>query len=213
MSEYLSEIPLRNLEDLCNKLDFVIDYLFHSDILPNYYELPIYHLCCELMSIQRFVSSKIQEANITGPPPSLFLMKQSGLDIQITFKMENYLMKERILTFLEDVKYEIEKEIERRTSNEDEETEEENEYVIDDTTNQLLCDETLEESDDEDGKLPLMIMVPKCIICQHRKVQNALVPCGHYCLCTKCTEAMKALCLHQCPICRSLIEDIIKVYF
>ena len=46
-----------------------------------------------------------------------------------------------------------------------------------------------------------------CVVCQDLKREVILKPCNHYCLCHDCSSALR-----ECPICKSGIEDIEKIY-
>jgi len=47
-----------------------------------------------------------------------------------------------------------------------------------------------------------------CIVCCECKREVTLVPCGHVCLCYVCANKVQ-----ECPICKTKIERILKVYF
>ena len=47
----------------------------------------------------------------------------------------------------------------------------------------------------------------QCVICYDQEAEYAVVPCGHKCLCKKCGVKCK-----QCPLCRSAMTSLIKVY-
>lgn len=47
-----------------------------------------------------------------------------------------------------------------------------------------------------------------CVICMNDTSDHLIYPCGHKCLCYLCTKEG----LENCPICRSTVIDIIKVY-
>lgn len=49
----------------------------------------------------------------------------------------------------------------------------------------------------------------KCIICLDNKKSHLLVPCNHLCLCDNCSS----INMKSCPICRSDITSVVKVYF
>ena len=46
-----------------------------------------------------------------------------------------------------------------------------------------------------------------CIICYSNKKDICFYPCGHYCVCSVCSEQIK-----QCPICRVPIQKNVKLY-
>ena len=50
----------------------------------------------------------------------------------------------------------------------------------------------------------------ECCVCVENKITHIIIPCAHFCLCEKCS---KELPKNICPMCRSPIENIYKVYF
>ena len=51
-----------------------------------------------------------------------------------------------------------------------------------------------------------------CIICMTNQSTHALVPCGHFCMCRKCTtKSMKRGI--QCPLCRQRVTGSMKIFF
>lgn len=59
-------------------------------------------------------------------------------------------------------------------------------------------------ADDNEEKL--------CVICLDKPKVMALIPCGHRCLCEKCSEMYRKDKNKTCPECRSKIKDIIKIF-
>ena len=50
-----------------------------------------------------------------------------------------------------------------------------------------------------------------CSICMCAEKCLVFVPCGHYCTCTECYEEMAKLKKQpQCPICRTVITDVVN---
>jgi len=49
-----------------------------------------------------------------------------------------------------------------------------------------------------------------CIICYQDIIDHIVTPCGHMCCCLSCSVSVKKS--GKCPICRSSIQSIIKVY-
>jgi len=55
----------------------------------------------------------------------------------------------------------------------------------------------------------------ECAVCLNlveKENRVACVPCGHVCMCFKCASAM-ASAMKPCPICRTGIEKVVKLYF
>ena len=48
-----------------------------------------------------------------------------------------------------------------------------------------------------------------CVVCLINKNNYCIVPCGHQCICYKCSKHSS---LKDCPICRVKIEKTIRVY-
>ena len=51
--------------------------------------------------------------------------------------------------------------------------------------------------------------IGKCIICLDRSLTYAVRPCGHLIACTDCAEKLPK----ECPICRRIISDTLKIFF
>ena len=45
--------------------------------------------------------------------------------------------------------------------------------------------------------MTLRLEAPECVVCFERARAVAFVPCGHFCVCSKCGQR-----LDECPICR-----------
>ena len=58
---------------------------------------------------------------------------------------------------------------------------------------------------------PIDYNVAICCICQSDKPTIVFDPCGHLCMCYKCTKESETK-LKDCPICRVKISKTIKVY-
>lgn len=52
----------------------------------------------------------------------------------------------------------------------------------------------------------------ECTICLSDTASNAVVPCGHVCLCDSCADGFRARNVSACPYCRNKVEKIIKVF-
>jgi len=50
-----------------------------------------------------------------------------------------------------------------------------------------------------------------CKVCYSGKNEQALLPCGHFCICNSCIEIIMSD-TQKCPICKVLIENTLKVY-
>jgi hypothetical protein len=46
-----------------------------------------------------------------------------------------------------------------------------------------------------------------CVVCMERSINTVLLECGHRAVCTECAPQ-----LHDCPICRSRILRIVRIY-
>jgi hypothetical protein len=56
----------------------------------------------------------------------------------------------------------------------------------------------------------------ECSVCMSERSDSVIVPCGHVCLCLSCGEAVKATddaSKRTCPICRTQISSVVKLYF
>ena len=52
-----------------------------------------------------------------------------------------------------------------------------------------------------------------CVVCMERDVSRVLNPCGHVCLCSKCSTQNGLDKMHgRCPECRSKIREAVKFY-
>lgn len=52
----------------------------------------------------------------------------------------------------------------------------------------------------------------ECLICCERTVDSVLYACGHMCVCSVCGGKLREMSNPSCPMCRSPIRDIIKIY-
>lgn len=49
----------------------------------------------------------------------------------------------------------------------------------------------------------------ECVVCFEREINVVLVPCGHYCCCSVCADAMGN---EACPVCRAPVEKVVRTY-
>jgi hypothetical protein len=54
--------------------------------------------------------------------------------------------------------------------------------------------------------------VSDCVICHDNEAVQAIVPCGHHCLCDSCATQIMSHVLKSCPLCREEIQMTIKIY-
>ena len=66
------------------------------------------------------------------------------------------------------------------------------------------------ENSDPGNQLKAKVSQDMCVICLEKPSIIALRPCGHVCLCQKCSRKMQPL---DCPICNTAITGTLKVYF
>ena len=54
-----------------------------------------------------------------------------------------------------------------------------------------------------------------CVICLENYKDMVIVPCGHQCICSKCSYNLLYFSEteYKCPICRKRIDTVIKVFF
>jgi len=71
-------------------------------------------------------------------------------------------------------------------------------YTLEETLNRVIkvINEKENESESE-----------LCVVCLDEKKEYIFVPCGHYCCCEKCINK-----LSECPICRKIVDQKIKVF-
>ena len=53
-----------------------------------------------------------------------------------------------------------------------------------------------------------------CVICQVAASSQAIIPCGHYCLCDDCVTILTIVPFEskKCPLCRKRIQSCLKIY-
>jgi hypothetical protein len=51
-----------------------------------------------------------------------------------------------------------------------------------------------------------------CIIRMANRSTHALAPCGHFCMCGKCTDNSMERGI-KCPLCRQLVTESMKIFF
>ena len=54
--------------------------------------------------------------------------------------------------------------------------------------------------------------VSECLICMNGPQTHVFVPCGHQCVCEACSETIMSEFSPACPVCRSPVEQTVKVY-
>lgn len=52
----------------------------------------------------------------------------------------------------------------------------------------------------------------ECIICYTKKIDCVLYSCGHMSLCYQCAIRQWRQSTGQCPLCRAVIKDVIRIY-
>jgi hypothetical protein len=52
---------------------------------------------------------------------------------------------------------------------------------------------------------------PECVICLDNLVDGVLLPCGHRCICSICSDNLTFLVKSTCPICRVKFTEIKKL--
>lgn len=52
----------------------------------------------------------------------------------------------------------------------------------------------------------------QCCVCMDRERSAALLPCGHVCVCTECSERLRSRG-QSCPICRSRIDTSVRLFY
>jgi hypothetical protein len=53
----------------------------------------------------------------------------------------------------------------------------------------------------------------ECVVCCDNAIDTALYPCGHLSMCNKCAkEQWRGDGVGHCPICRTAIKDVLKIY-
>lgn len=53
------------------------------------------------------------------------------------------------------------------------------------------------------------VVASECVVCLDKKRSHAIVPCGHLSLCEFCAKTGR---FRSCPVCRGVIESIIKIH-
>ena len=49
----------------------------------------------------------------------------------------------------------------------------------------------------------------QCKICFHYKINTVLIPCGHLCICSDCSEKLTK---KVCPVCNTSVQMVVKTY-
>lgn len=74
------------------------------------------------------------------------------------------------------------------------------------TSSHVFRVKTLKSISDE--SIPEDVVVQKCCICYTMPRSHAFSPCFHLCVCSTCSSR-----LSQCPVCRTEISDVHRIYF
>ena len=69
--------------------------------------------------------------------------------------------------------------------------------------------DALEPLPEENDAGPADVDQALCVICMEDEKSHALVPCGHRCLCGRCSEAIAD---KQCPVCRQGFVAVLRVF-
>ncbi|TRY93679.1 hypothetical protein DNTS_029391 [Danionella cerebrum] len=59
---------------------------------------------------------------------------------------------------------------------------------------------------------PSAVTGDECVICCEQTVDSVLYSCGHMCVCSVCGGKLMEMLSPSCPMCRSPIRDIIRIY-
>lgn len=72
---------------------------------------------------------------------------------------------------------------------------------------------TLLELEDSDSSLKeeLKNLLNNCVVCMENPKEVLLYPCGHRCLCARCSVLLH-LSNFTCPICRAPVNDLVRIY-
>jgi len=65
---------------------------------------------------------------------------------------------------------------------------------------------TLEGSEKTDDT-PAKTEEEQCVVCLDNKKVVLIYPCGHLCVCVRCSTKLK-----DCPVCRHKVNDVVKVF-
>lgn len=57
---------------------------------------------------------------------------------------------------------------------------------------------------------PTSMVQTECVVCQDCVAQQALIPCGHHCLCDDCATSFGVG--SRCPLCRGYVEGTLKIF-
>ena len=73
-------------------------------------------------------------------------------------------------------------------------------------------DEEEEEPKDQEGAARLLRTsigegIGQCTICLDALCVDAIVPCGHVCICPSCLKHV-----NQCPVCRTPMTGLFRIY-
>ena len=52
----------------------------------------------------------------------------------------------------------------------------------------------------------------ECCVCMETRKSHIFIPCGHFCACQQCADAIMAADKPECPMCRHPADKHMRVY-